>query len=87
MFFPLFTLCSGRVCVLVIVLSDSLCERIGKWETCPILKEGTDHWYDLAEASVTKTATLLGVLTVTVSKVMSAYMIHRKTSSMKMNGG
>jgi hypothetical protein len=24
----------------MIVLSDSSCERIGKWETCEILKEG-----------------------------------------------
>jgi hypothetical protein len=38
-FFRLFTLCNARVSILVIVLSDSLCERIGKWETCPILKE------------------------------------------------
>jgi hypothetical protein len=36
---PLFTLCSARVSALVIVLSDSTCERIGKWETCPFLKE------------------------------------------------
>jgi hypothetical protein len=27
------------VSVLVIELSDSPCERIGKWETSPILKE------------------------------------------------
>jgi hypothetical protein len=27
------------VLVLVIVLNDRPCERIGKWETCPILKE------------------------------------------------
>jgi hypothetical protein len=36
---PLFTLCSARVSELVIVLSDNPCERIGKWETCLILKE------------------------------------------------
>jgi hypothetical protein len=39
MFFRLFTICSARVSALVIVLSDSLYERIGKLETCPILKE------------------------------------------------
>jgi hypothetical protein len=39
MFFYLFTLCSACVSALVIVLSDSLCERIGKLENCPILKE------------------------------------------------
>jgi hypothetical protein len=30
---------SVRVGALVIVLSESTYERIGKWETCPILKE------------------------------------------------
>jgi hypothetical protein len=38
-FFHLFTLCSARVSSLVIVLSDRSFERIGKWETCQILKE------------------------------------------------
>jgi hypothetical protein len=38
-FFCLFTLCSAGVIALVIVLSESPCERIGKWETCPVLKE------------------------------------------------
>jgi hypothetical protein len=42
MFFRLFTLCSARVSALVIVLSDSPFERLGKWETCPILEE--DRW-------------------------------------------
>jgi hypothetical protein len=35
--FCLFTLYT--VSTLVVVLSDSPCERIGKWETCLILKE------------------------------------------------
>jgi hypothetical protein len=35
----LFTLCSARASALVIILSDSTYERIGKWENCPILKE------------------------------------------------
>jgi transposase len=39
-----------------------------------------------AGASVTKTATLLGVSRVTVSKVMSAYMNHGKTSAKRNNG-
>jgi hypothetical protein len=39
MFFRLFTLCNARVGASVIVLSDSTCEGIGKWETFPILKE------------------------------------------------
>jgi hypothetical protein len=33
----LFTLCSAHVSTLVTMLSDSPCERIRKWETCPIL--------------------------------------------------
>jgi IS30 family transposase len=41
----------------------------------------------LAGASVTKTATLLGVLTATVSRVMSAYMNNGKTGSVKRNSG
>jgi predicted transcriptional regulator len=60
----------------VIVLSDSPCERIGKWETCPILKRGQVIDVCLAGASVTKTAKSLGVSRVTVSKVMSAYTNH-----------
>jgi predicted transcriptional regulator len=39
----------------------------------------------LGEASVIKTATLLGVSRATVSKVMSAYTNHRKTTSAKRN--
>jgi hypothetical protein len=39
-FFCLFTLCSAHVSGIVIVMSDSPCERIGKWKTCLIFKEG-----------------------------------------------
>jgi transposase len=41
----------------------------------------------LPGASMTKTATLLGVSRMTVSKVMSAYTNHGKTSSSKRNSG
>jgi hypothetical protein len=41
----------------------------------------------LAGASVTKTATSLGVLRATVSKVMSAYTNHGKTTSAKRHSG
>jgi transposase len=40
-----------------------------------------------AAASVTKTATLLGASSGTVSKVMSAYMNHGKSTSAKRNDG
>jgi transposase len=40
----------------------------------------------LAGASVTKPATLLGVLRVTVSKVVSAYMYHGNTSAKRNSG-
>jgi predicted transcriptional regulator len=41
----------------------------------------------LAGASVTKTATFLGASRATVSKVMSAYTDHGKTTSAKRNSG
>jgi hypothetical protein len=34
-----FALCSARVCALVVMLSDSPCERIEKWKTCPVVKQ------------------------------------------------
>jgi transposase len=85
-FFRLFTLRSARVSALVIALSECSCERIRKLETCTILKEEIVG-ARLAGASVTKTATLLGVLRATVSKVLSAYANHRETTSAKRNSG
>jgi transposase len=41
----------------------------------------------LVGASVTETATLLGLSRATVSKVMSAYTNHGKTASAKRNSG
>jgi transposase len=78
MFFDLFTLCSARV---------SACERIRKWESCPILKRGQIAGVHLAGASAIKTATLLGVSRATVSKIMLAYMNLGKTTSAKRNSG
>jgi transposase len=70
----------------VIVLSNSPRERIGKWETCPIMK-GQMVGARLAGVSVTKIVTLLGASRVTVSNIMSAYTNHGKTISAKRNGG
>jgi hypothetical protein len=70
----------------VIVLSDSLCERIKKWETYLIFERGQIADAHLARASVTKTAALLGVSRVIVSEVMSAYTAHGKTSGKRNNG-
>jgi hypothetical protein len=49
----------------------------------------TGHIVDarLAVASVLKAVTLLGVSRVTISKVMSAYMDHGKTTSVKRTSG
>jgi hypothetical protein len=54
MFFRLFTLHSVRVSALVMVLSDSPCERVGKWETWAEFERGQTVGARLAGASVTK---------------------------------
>jgi hypothetical protein len=51
------------------------------------LKKGNIVGAHLAAASVTKSATLLGVLRAKVSKVMSGYMNHWKTTSANRNSG
>jgi hypothetical protein len=80
----LFTLCNACVSALVIRLSGSPCERIGRWETCPIFERGQIVGEHLAGgASLTETAALLGVSRVTVSKVMSAYTNRGKTTLVK----
>jgi hypothetical protein len=86
MFFRLFTLCSAHVSALMIVLSDRPCERIGKWETCPILKEDIVGAL-LAGASMIKTATLWGVSRAAASNVMSVYTNHGKTTSANRHNG
>jgi hypothetical protein len=86
MFFCMFTLCSACVSALVIVLSDSLCERIRKWETCLILKEDIIGAC-LTRASVTETAALSGVSRSVVLKVVSTYRNHENTTSGKRNRG
>jgi hypothetical protein len=67
----------------VVVLNVSLCERIGRLETCLVLIVGAR----LAGASVIKAATLLQVLRAKVFKVMSAHTDHQKTTSSKRNSG
>jgi hypothetical protein len=85
MFFPLFMLRSASVSVLMIVLSGSLRERIGKLEIYPNLKDEVVGAH-LAGASVT-TATLSNVSRVTVSEVMSVCTNHGKTESAKGKSG
>jgi hypothetical protein len=85
-FFRMFTNCSALASALVIVSRDSPCERIGKWETCPILK--ADRSFVRVNWRVCdKTATLLGVSRATISKFMLAYAINGKTTSAKGNNG
>jgi hypothetical protein len=69
------------------VLSGSACERIGKIGDLSDFERGQIVGARLAGASVTKTATLLGVLRAIVSKVMLAYTNHGKTMSAKTNSG
>jgi hypothetical protein len=68
--------------------SDSPCKKKNqKMGALSNLKRQQIITAPLAGASVTKTATLLGVLTVTDYRVMSAYTNHRNTESEKMNSG
>jgi hypothetical protein len=64
----------------MVVWSDSFCERIGKWKTCPVVD------VRLAGVSLT-TATLRRLLTAAVAKVMSGCTSHGKTTSTKNNSG
>jgi predicted transcriptional regulator len=69
------------------VLSDSPYEKNHEMGDLPNFERGQIVGAHLAGASVTKTATLLGVSRVTVSKVMSAYTNHAKTSAKRNSGG
>ena len=71
---------------LQIVFSNSLYESTAKWETYQIFR-GQLVGAHLAGASVTETATLLGVSRAAVSKVMMTYTNHGRTSSPKRNSG
>jgi len=62
------------------VFSNSSYESTAKWETCQILKEDVVGAY-LVVASVNKTTTLLGVSRAAVSKIITAYINHGKTSA------
>jgi hypothetical protein len=87
-FFRLFTVCNARFSAFVIVLNGSPCERLGKLETGPILKEDISLVAVQLERLLTKIITLLGVSRATVSKVMSAaYTNHGKATSAKRNSG
>jgi hypothetical protein len=76
----LFTLCSAHVSALVVVLSDSPCERIRKWDLSDF-ERGQICAFSWSICD--KTATLLSASRVKVSKVMSSYTNHGKTTSAK----
>jgi transposase len=87
LFFRFLTFCSAHVSASVIVLSESPCERIGKWETLSDFERGQIVGVRLAGASMAKSVTLLGLSRATVSKVMSAYTNHGKITLAKRNSG
>jgi hypothetical protein len=72
----LFTFCTVHVSALAIVLSDSPYEGIRKWDTCPSFLRGHIIGLHLGGASMTETATLLGVSRMTVSEFTSAFTKH-----------
>jgi hypothetical protein len=74
-----FTFRSARVSTLVIVLSDSSCERFGKWGTCPNLKE--HRWCTFSWNMCDRK------WQVRREKFISAYTNHGKTTSAKRNSG
>jgi predicted transcriptional regulator len=69
------------------VFNNSLYESTSKWETNSDFQRGQIVGAPLAGASVTKTATLLGESRAAVSKVMTTYTNHVRTSSAKRNSG
>jgi len=80
LFFCLFVLYSVSVNALQIVFCDSLYESTAKWETSQIFR-GQIVDAHLVGASVTKTATLLGVSRAAVTRVLTTYTNHGRTSS------
>ena len=87
LFFCLFMLSTVSVNASQIVFIKSSYESTAKWETCQIFKEVQIVGVHLTVASVTKTATLLGVSSAAVSKVMMAYTNRGKTQSATRNSG
>jgi len=81
----LFVLFSASVSALQIVFSNSLYESTAKWEASQIFKEDIVGAH-LAGASVTKTATLLGVYRAAVSKVVMMCTNHGRISFKKNSG-
>jgi hypothetical protein len=84
MFFCLFTLCSAYGSALLIVVTVHVKESEN---VRLLLFWKTECWCVFSWSIVGKTATLLGLSRATVSKVMSAYMNRRKTTSAKNNSG
>ena len=74
-------------CVVPVSVRYRSYERTAKWETKSDFQRGHIVGAHLAGASVTKTATLLHVTRAAVSKVMTTYRNHGRTSSVKRNSG
>jgi hypothetical protein len=85
---PSISFCSARVSVLVIVLSNNLCERIVKWEHFQISNEDTSSVRVQLKHLRQKLATeLLDIRRTRVADVTSAHRNHGKKISMKRNSG
>ena len=69
------------------MFSNTLYERTAKWEPCQIFQRGQTVGVHFAVASVITMATVLGVPRAPVSRVLTTYKHHGKTSSAKRNSG
>jgi len=83
----LLTLFSASVSALQIAFINISYEKYRKTGELLDFQRGQTVGARLAGASVTKMATLLGVCRAAVSRIMTVYTNHRKTSSAERNSG